>query len=568
MKNFHNLENKKLMLKLEKPHLLHILSNNKIHYKLNSLNTQNKYNNHNTSLSPFLMGRNNKLSNNNNNLNQIVNNKFNQSPTKTYNYMKDTCNNNIIRTTPLKYQYKKIPFERVKGFKLKLPNSILNNKRSNNNIVNKKNNLNTQQNYYPIIKVHNHSTIQNNNFSKKEKPNRSSYSNLNYNNYYKKNTINNNTINNTINTKQASTNANSNYNTINEKNNLNYENNRNNTEKKIILYNESKKPLYQLMETKSSSMGSKLETREGSGNYLNKSRSKSSINFLQSINNNNKNNFKQKNFSFLKFEHKNHGLKLSSKKKILKYLDKTIRQLTKIKTIILDEQEYDDYNEDKEKNYINNGNEEEKIKKEIKNKFVKLDLEKIGKTLDKYKNKIDIDKNTINISLERNNDEASPYNFTGLNKKGNKQSLKKLNRTITYDDLKYNVKENQKLLNITQKSFKNFKKLNVHRRYKSDKNYKFDTISENNGEYYINNYKGISKKNERNNYKIKNYDTEILIPKLNINYNNKNINHENELKKINEELKYLNNQSKMQEEYNMNNDNDINADIANFEFSD
>ena len=68
MKKYHNMDNKKLMLKLEKPRLLHILSNNKFHYKINTKNIQNKYN-HNTSLSPLLKGRNNK----NNNIN-ILNN--------------------------------------------------------------------------------------------------------------------------------------------------------------------------------------------------------------------------------------------------------------------------------------------------------------------------------------------------------------------------------------------------------------------------------------------------------------------------------------------------------------
>ena len=34
MKNHHNRDNKKIILKLEKPHLLHILSNKKYNYKL------------------------------------------------------------------------------------------------------------------------------------------------------------------------------------------------------------------------------------------------------------------------------------------------------------------------------------------------------------------------------------------------------------------------------------------------------------------------------------------------------------------------------------------------------
>ena len=80
-------------------------------------------------------------------------------------------------------------------------------------------------------------------------------------------------------------------------------------------------------------------------------------------------------------------------------MDKTIKQLTKIKTIILDEKE-SEYQEDKSENNQNNENEseeneeDEKIKEEIQNKFIKIDLSKIGKNLEKYKSKIDIDKNT------------------------------------------------------------------------------------------------------------------------------------------------------------------------------
>ena len=51
MKNYHNTDNKKSILKLEKPHLLHILSNNKYHYKLNPYD-QNKYTPNNIILFP------------------------------------------------------------------------------------------------------------------------------------------------------------------------------------------------------------------------------------------------------------------------------------------------------------------------------------------------------------------------------------------------------------------------------------------------------------------------------------------------------------------------------------
>ena len=188
MKKYQNIDNKKLMLKLEKPMLLHILSNNKFNYKVNSINNQNKHI-RNTSISPLVLGRNNKLSNNHN-FNKLVNQKKNLSPKKTFNYLKNNANH-INRTTPIKYQYKKIPFEKVKRFKLKLPNSIYANKPNNFNSNNKKNVINNQQNCYPIICDRNLSTIESNINTKKEKQNKSSYTNINYNNAYKKN----NTIN-------------------------------------------------------------------------------------------------------------------------------------------------------------------------------------------------------------------------------------------------------------------------------------------------------------------------------------------------------------------------------------
>ena len=572
MRKYQNIENKKLMLKLEKPRLLHILPNNKFHYKPSQINSQNKYT-RNTSLSSLII-RNSKISNNNNNnINQYIN-KNNQSPVKTYNYMKDTSSNKI-RTTPMKYQYKKIPFDKVKGFKLKLPSTVVNTRQNNNNnnINSKKNIFSTQQSYYPIIREHNHhNTLQNNmNINlRKDKPNQSSCTNLNYNfnNLYKKNNYSNNTNNNTINTVVTTkTNSNNNtLNTIHEKDNTtNNTHNKSHSQKKIILFNENKKSFPQCIETKSSSTGSKLETREESSHYLNKSRSKSSIGSLQLFKKNiniskNKSKGLNNNFSFLKFDkinhNQNHKLKLdiSSKKKILKYLDKTIKQLTRIKTIILDEKDSEDYKEED----INEENEFEKIQKKEKNKYNKIDLSKIERNLDRYKNIIGIDKNTINISMEGNSNNISNNN----NNNGNGHTIKKLNRTITYDNLKCNVKENQKLLNITQKSFKNFKKLYENKRNKSEKyNNKYDTV----GSYHGNNYNNIGflKKNE---YKINNYDTEITIPKLKINYNKNNINNESELSNIKEE-EYLSN---IDNRYNINNDieNDNNPDLANFEFSD
>lgn len=547
MKHYHNLENKKLMLKLEKPRLLHILSNNKTQFKNNPLNTKYKYShNHNTSLSPLVIGNNtnNKTTNNNNK------NNFIKSPKKTYNNIKDiNNNNNIIRTTPLKYQYKKLPFEKVRGFKIKLPNPIKTKNNLNNLNLNnyKKNILNTQQNYYPIICDHNLSTIQSNVQPKVDKQNQRSFSylNLNFNNLNKNNIINYNNMNQKIGPIKT------------EANDIIHHNN-NNTNKKIIIFNDNKKPLHHLIETKSSSIGSKMETREESGHFK-KSRSKSSFNSPQLFNNYNNINFENKNnnlidkkFYFHKFDNINNKLKNSSKKKILKYLDKTIKQLTKIRTIILDEKDFDEYKEDI---YNEEAEEDDKIQEGINNKFIKI----IEKNLEKYKDNMDIDKNTINISVEGNNNETYAYNFNRHNNnKGVRQSLKKLNRTITYDDLKCNIREKQKLLNITQKSFKNFKKVNVNnKRNKSQIYRKYETINGYNNDYYIN-------KNE-NNYKIKNYDTEINIPKLNI--NKKNINDNIELNKINEEENILNYNKKI-ERYNVDNEGDNNADIANFEFSD
>jgi hypothetical protein len=295
---------------------------------------------------------------------------------------------------------------------------------------------------------------------------------------------------------------------------------------------------------------------------LNKSRSKSSISSLQlfkkniNLGKNESKGLKENNFSFLKFDknnyNKNNKLKLniSSKKKILKYLDKTIKQLTKIKTIILDEKDSEDYKEED----INEENEIEEIQKEGKNKYNKIDLSKIERNLDKYKNIIGIDKNAINISMEGNS------NNTRSNNNCNGHVIKKLNRTITYDNLKCNIKENKKLLNITQKSFKNFKKLYENKRNKSEKfNNKYETVDSYHGDSY--NYTGFLKKND---YKINNYDTEIAIPKLKINYHKKNISSESELNKIKEE-EYLNN---IDDGYNNNNENNNIPDLTNFEFSD
>ena len=316
-----------------------------------------------------------------------------------------------------------------------------------------------------------------------------------------------------------------------------------------------------------------MEAREESGHFL-KSRSKSSINSPQLFDDinltKNINNLKKKNVKFLRFDKINNKKitsKIASKIKILKYLEKTIKQLKKIKTIILDEKEREENKDNQKinKGEINEENEDEGKKEEdLQNKYIKIDLLKIGKHLDQYKNIIDIEKNTINISYESNNKEIFPYNFNTLNKKSNKSAFKKINKTITYDDLKSNVKEKQKLMQIEPKSFKNFKKLNFNKRNKSQNYNKYNTIYTCNYDYF--DYKSIMKNNE-NNYKIKNYDTEIKIPKLNIKFN-KNENTNIELNKINEDDNYLNNDDHKNNERYEDNEGDNNPDIANFEFSD
>ena len=547
MKKYHNADDKKLILKLEKPHLLHLLSNNKYHYKLNPYD-QNKYT-HNNSFSPFLKGKTHK--NNANILNTFQNNKINNnSPTKNKN--KHPCT--IIKTTPLKFQYKKIPFDKVKGYKIKLPNPF-GNKKPNNNY--KKNVLNTYHINYPLISEHNNSTIQSNKNTIKEKSNKRSHSYLANDTDIQK-TLN--SRNNTLIQKNVTTNKD--LKDVIKDTNIIIKNKENN----------NKKTLHHFIETKNSSIGSKLETREESGHFL-KSRSKSSFNSPQLFGDinltKNINNLKKKNFKFLKFDKINDKAKITSKKKILKYIEKAIKQLTKIKTIILDEKENEENecNETNNEGEINEENEDEgKIKEDLQNKYIKIDLLKKGKHLDKYKNIIDIDKNTINISYEANNKEIFPYNFKILNKKPNKNAFGKINRTITYDDLKSNVKEKQKLMQIEQKSFKNFKKFKFNKRNKSENNNVYNTINTNNYDYL--GYKSKMKNNENNenNYKIKNYDAEIKIPKLNIKFN-QNENTNIELNKINEEDSYLNNDYKNNERYG-DSEEDNNPDVANFEFSD
>ena len=322
-----------------------------------------------------------------------------------------------------------------------------------------------------------------------------------------------------------------NYNNNTIKDTINYQEdiNINNINKEIYFYNKIKKPLnHQIFETKSSSLGSKYETREESAHFL---KSKSSIKKEKEKEKN-----IIKNFSFIKFNKKDDKINLSPNKKLLKYINKAINQLNKIKNIIINA------NDTKEENLNYN-----KLKENSENKYNKIDLSKIGKNLRKYKNIIDIDRNKINLSFERKNQtlEVNNNNYI-LNKKNKKTTFKKLNRTITYDDLRNNYKQGYKKFNINK-----INKIN-----------------------YMNKYNTI---NTEDKYKIKNSDTEIKIPRIDINY--KKMKNKKELNLINEEEKDINNKNKLKDRYKTENDGESNyyndnkenatiTDIANFEFSD
>ena len=165
---------------------------------------------------------------------------------------------------------KQIKVQKVIGFKFKLPNN------NTNNVLNLKQIKNKTNINYPIICDHNYSTIQSN-------------------------------MKDSLNLKEE---------TINHQENIN---------------NIIKKPIYhQIIET--SSIGSKYETREESAHFV---RSKSSLNNINLIK---KEKFKEKNFikdfSFLKFKKKKDKNSLSPDKKLLKYVNKAIKQLNKIKILI------------------------------------------------------------------------------------------------------------------------------------------------------------------------------------------------------------------------------------------
>ena len=469
---YHKLDNRKLLLNFGKPFTKGLYNDyNKFKYNLN-LNHLNPKNYQNKIRNIY-------------------------TPIKTFNYLKDKKNNEILKTSPIKYQYRKIPLQKVKGFKFKLPNN------NNLNIKYQKNKSNVN---YPIICDHNNSTIQ---------------SNFNYN--Y------NNTIKDTLNARME---------TINHQEDIylnlkNINNKDNNMNKDIIVFNKIKKPIYhQIIETKSSSLGSKYETREESAHFL---KSKSSLNNIRLIKKE-KEKEKQrnmiKNFSFLKFERKQDKINISPNKKLLKYINKAIKQLNKIKILITEKTiKKENFTEINSKENFNNNN-------------IRIDLSKIGNNLKKYKNIIDIDNNRINLSFERNDKIIGINNNINylMDKKRNKYTFKKLNRTITYDDLKSNYKKGNKAFNINKRNKMEFFNKN-----------KYNTI------------------NNEDKYKIKNFDTEIKIPKIDINYI-KRMKNNTEFNLINEEDKYINNNNRLKDRYKNENDEESNynnnTDIANFEFSD
>ena len=451
---YHKLDNRKFLLNLDKPFTKGFHNNNnqnRLKYNLN-LNHLNHLNTKNYQ---------NKIRN-------IY------TPIKTYNNLKNKNPNEIIKTSPIKYQYRKIPFQKVKGFKFKLVNNNFRNKTNIN---------------CPIICAHNNSTIQNN--------------------------LNNNIIKDNYKTRME---------TINQEDNV------------LNFKNKITKPIYhQIIETKSSSLGSKYETREESAHFL---KSKTSLN--------NKEKNIIKNFSFLKFEKKRDDINISNispEKKLLKYINKAIKQLNKIKILITNK-------EHKKRNLSLIQSREN-----LHNKNIRIDLSLIGKNLKKYKNVIDIDNNKINLSFERKGINNNNINYNHIMKrKKNKTTFKKLNKTITYDELKSNYKKGHKGFSIN----------------------KINKIE------YINKYNTI---NTEDKYKIKSYDTEIKIPKIDINNIKKKRNYK-EINLINEDEKEFNNKKRLKDRYktendgenNYNNednkengnntDNNTNTDIANFEFSD
>ena len=519
MKKLNYIRNKKLLVKCEKPHLLHLPTQNRMYTKFTPTINQKPLDS--KSLTPVIC-RNCQMINKNPNLLNIKRNsrlKITSTPIQKLNtkpFLKEH-NININNAIQNKFQYKKLPFEKIRRLKIKLNDESINdlnniNKKKLSNIK-KQYSLPTVQNIHSV--VNKKANIKINNINK--------YNNLQQN-YY-----------------DTGKNIPINF-TENEKKN-----------KKILLFNEINKPLWQLLDTKGSSIGSKLETREMSGNTA--IRSKSSLNSPQIVDfNNNFKVFKERcqslknlfgNDRTIDNSFMNMNYNSNFKQRIIKYLDKTIKELKKIKTIIQDDNEMDEYKEDFEKGHND----------EIKdNKFKKIDLNE---------KKYNFNKNNLNI----NNKNIINYNFRNDNNKINKLILNKspsnifnfnkLNKTISYDELKFDVKEKQKYSGMEQKSFNNIKKTIKNRRTNSSINNQFNTVICGDEQ----SYKEDEYSNSKNNNIVRNVDHEVVIPKL-------IINKENSFIKINENEKNKKELTKDRYIEEDNNYNDDNTELANFEFSD
>ena len=513
MKRLNYIKTKKLFIRCDKPRLLHLPSQNKMYTKLtpkaNSKPLDPK------SFTPVITRNCQMINKNPNLLNIKRNNRLRiASPLQEMNtkpFLKGHYINNNVNQN--KFQYKKLPFEKIRRLKIKLndePNNLNKTKKKKLNIIKKQFNLPTVQNINSFMNKN--TKIKINNINK--------YNNL------KQNFNDDNLI----------------HFTENEK-----------TSEKNLLYNDIKNPLYQLLDTKGSSTGSKLETREMSGNTVIKS--KSSLNSPQIANlNTNTKIFKERCRSLKNLFGNHRTIENSSiaymnynnicKQKIIKYLDKTIKDLKKIKTIILDDKEIDEYKEDYERGHND----------EIKdNKLKKINLN--TKNYNSRKNNLNIDtKININYNLGKDNKIRKLI----LNKSpSNIFNFAKLHKTISYDELKFDVKEKEKYSGIERKSFNNIKKNVKNRRTNSSINNQYNTINCDNEQFY----KEDKFSYYKNNNIVKNFDCEVVIPNL-------NINKENNFFKINENEKNKNQLTKdryIEEDNNCNIDNN---ELANFEFLD
>ena len=134
---YHKINNQKLFLNFGKPFIKGFYNNqNQLKYNLNTNYLKTKY----------------YPKKNIQNIYTHIN---------TYNNDIINKKNELTKISPIKYQYRKIPFQKVKGFKFKLPNNT-NNTNNIKNILNLKQIKNKTNINYPIICEHNCSTIQSN----------------------------------------------------------------------------------------------------------------------------------------------------------------------------------------------------------------------------------------------------------------------------------------------------------------------------------------------------------------------------------------------------------------------